>query len=243
MDKLEFIFKNPQKNAVSLTVACVRSSQVSKVFCDFYNQLPKDAPIQLWMQETSPEGVLQALVDSKADIGRIVFAEEECFSIKAKAKKHRLIMELLWKVKPYILVSAKSPLAKQKILSREHLKNFTQLVYSDIQFQDGNFINKELEETLSQRKLHVSERSTAMDVLRNCNDCYLWTTSTHPDILKMYNLVALPCEESTPVIEAMLYPKDRPLSKEMQSMMENLRSVEYHESFLYQEPFQKQTLL
>lgn len=82
-----------------------------------------------------------------------------------------------------------------------------------------------------------------MDVLSSCHDSYLWTVSTHPDIMKTYNLVARPCQGAPSVIEAIVYSKDKPKTQEVLWLLEKLRSSHRNEYLEMQEPFEMDTVL
>lgn len=47
MDRLEFIFKSQKNQAITLNIACVRSSHVAKTISEYYNNLPKDTAVNL----------------------------------------------------------------------------------------------------------------------------------------------------------------------------------------------------
>lgn len=236
MDKLEFIFKNQKNQAISLNIACVRSSHVARSLADYYNSLPKDVAVNLQLMETTPMKVMESIANSQADIGRITFSEQNYVVFNNFVRKNRLIMELLWKVNTYILISKNNPLAQEEEITMDMLKNYTRIYYSDIEFDIVP--SDELSRTIG-----VNERGSMMDILENSTDCYLWTISTHPNTLRSRNLVAKPCKNSPSFIEALLYLKDKPRTKEVQEMIEVFKGMKYTEYFRIQEPFNPETIL
>lgn len=236
IDRLEFIFKNQKSQAVTLNIACVRSSYVAKTISDYYNSIPKDSAINLHITETTPIKVMETLANSEADIGRVSFLEQSYKFFNDLVKKNRLIMEVLWKAKSYVLISSNNPLAEKAELNMDMLKDYTRIYYNDLEYDivpiDG-----------LTRTIAVNERSTMMDILESSHDCYLWTISTHPDTLKIHNLVAKPCKDAPSVIEAIVYHKDKPRTKEAQEFIEEFKGMRYYEYFHMQEPFNPETIL
>ncbi len=236
IDRLEFIFKDQKRKTATLNVACTRSSYVVRILCDYYNQLPADLSVNLKLSELTSLKAMEAVADGQADLGRISFDEINYKSYERFARKNRLIMELLWKVDTYVLMSSNHPLAKHSMITMEMLNQYTRVVYSDLEI---DIIP--IEE--NHRRIAVSDRGTMMDVLSSCQDSYLWTISTHPHILKAHDLVAIPCEGAPAILEAVVYSKNRAITKEMQWFLEKLRSTQYDEYFRIQESFRPDTVL
>lgn len=236
IDRLEFIFKEQKRKTATLNVACARSSHVVNILCDYYNQLSKELSVNINLWECNSLKAMEAVADGQADVGRLGFDESKYTFYQSYARKNRIIMETLWKVDSYVLMSANHPLANHPQITMKMLEEYTRLTYSDMKSEIFP-----MEET--DRQIAVSDRGTMMDVLSKCEDCYLWTISTHPDILKAHNLVTVPCEDSSAIIEAIIYSKNKPITKEMQWVLERLRSTQYDECFRIQETFRPDTIL
>lgn len=231
MDRMLFVFKSEKSKVATLNVACVRSSYVTKAMCDYYNQIPKDTSLQLKLMETTTANALELVAESKADVGRVIFHAHNFQQMNWYCNKKRLALELLWKVKAYILVSENSPLAKEKHITRSMLLACTRLVYIDTE--------EEIDPSGGEdRRIAVSERGTMMDILSGCPDTYIWTVSTHPDTLKRYGLVTMPYVDAPFIIEAIVYSKDRPKTQEMEWFLAQMKTTRYSEYFHIQEPFQ-----
>lgn len=235
-DRLEFIFKNQKNQAVTLNIACVRSSYVAKVLLDYYNRIPKDVAVNLQLIETTPMRVLEAVANSKADVGRISFSEQNGYIYNNFARKNRLVIEYLWKVKSNVLISKNNPLSKEEILNIDMLKGYTRIYYNDVDFDIVAYDE-------IPRIIGVNERATMMDFIRNSEDCYIWTISTHPDIVETHNLVVKQCENAPSIVEAVVYQKDRPKTKEVEDIIKKFKEMRYAESFHVQEEFSHQTIL
>lgn len=236
VDRMEFIFKNQKRDAVSLSVACVPSSHLMRILCQFYSEQPKGLSLDLKITETTPVGVLEAVARSEADVGRIVVPEQNLAEYRQHVQRSRLVMELMWKAKAYVLLSAESPLADEDILSFDMLKGYTCARYAGKEYDavpSGD----------SSRSITVTDRGAMMDVLSSCHDSYLWTVSTHPDIMKTYNLVAKPCRGAPSAIEAIVYSKDKPKTQEVLWLLDKLRSSHRNEYLQMQEPFEMETVL
>ncbi len=236
MDRLEFIFKSQKNQAITLNIACVRSSHVAKTISEYYNNLPKDTAVNLQLIETTPMKVLDAVSNSEADLGRVTFSDQSYQNFNNIIRKNRLIMEVLWKVKTYILISKDNPLAQKEEIYMDMLKGYTRIYYNDME----SII---MHSDDSVRNIGVNERGTMMDILEKSPDCYLWTVSTHPDTLRDHNLVAKPCTDAPSMIEAIVYPKDKPRTKEVQEMIQKFKNMKYEEYFRIQEPFNPETIL
>lgn len=242
MDKLEFIFKKPEKQAVALRMASIRSSYASHLFWEFYRSLPADMPVSLQFKETTVTGVLDAVAKSEADLGKIAFTQNDYAQYQALIHRRRLMMEVLWKVQTYILVPKQSPLAKLDIIPPEALSGYTRAWYKDFE-DESHGPDSALFPDAGERVLFVNDRASMMDLLCECPDCYLITYSTHPQILRRYNLAAKPMGCPASVIEAIVYLREKPLTREMLWIIERYRALRYSEEFLFQEPFRGETIL
>lgn len=236
VDRMEFMFKNKQGKKVVLNIACTRSSYATKVICDFYNQLPNDIPVNLKFIESNSKNVVSAVASSNADFGRIVFGEEYMPFYKRLVQKSRLVMEILWKVKAYVLTSEESDLAQRTDLSADDLSEYTRCIYCD--FEEDIISNEDIDNFIA-----LNERGSMLEVLSSCPDCYLWTISTHPDTLKDHRLVPVPVKNAPFIYEALIYPKDRPRTEEVQWLLGHMKSLKYTEYFQFQEPFHPETVL
>jgi len=234
-DRMEFIFKNQKNNAVTIKIACVRSSYIAKTLSDFYNSIAKDVAVNIQLMETTSMKVLEAVANSNADIGRISYSDKNGYIYNNFARKNRLVMEYLWKGKSNIIVSKNSPLAKEEELTVDMLKGYTRIYYNDVEFDIMGYDE-------IPRIIGVNERATMMDFIKSSTDCYLWTISTHPDILETHNLVVKQCKDAPTMTESVVYHKDKVKTKEMQDMIEKFKKMRYAESFHKQEAFEQETV-
>ena len=75
-------------------------------------------------------------------------------------------------------------LATEEELTMDMLKDYTRIYYSDIEFDIVP--TDEISRTIG-----INERGTMVDILENSTNCYLWTISTHPNILVFKNHLIL----------------------------------------------------
>lgn len=176
--------------------------------------------LNLQVNETSSQKALEAVINSEADIGRILFMEESYLAIKRIASKNRIIMELLWKIHTYVIFSANHPLADLDELHPDMLKDYTRVCYADVEVDVVPIHGV-------RRIFSVNERGTLLDILSNCHDCYMWSVANHADVLQAHNLVIKPCINAPMIIEALVYSKDKPRTREFQWIIERLKSLQY----------------
>lgn len=236
IDHMQFVFRDQKQQTVAFTIAYTRSSHITKLLCEFQNNLPGDAMLNLQLIETSSQKALEAVANSEADIARVLIIKEKYSEFKRFASKNHLIMDLLWNLKTYVMLSVNHPLADVDELQPDMLKDYTRVYYTDVEVDIVPV--RGIKRTIS-----VNDRGTLMDILANCPDCYLWTAATHSYILQAHSLVLKPCVDSPLIIEALVYPQDKSRTREFKWMIERLKSLEYEEYIKSREPFNPETVM
>lgn len=236
IDHMQFVFRDQKQQAVAFTIAYTRSSHITKLLCEFQNSLPRDAMLNLQLIETSSQKAFDAVANSEADIARVLIIKERYSEFKRFASKNGLIMDLLWNLKTYIMLSVNHPLADVEELHPDMLKDYTRVRYTDVEVDIVPV--RGIKRTIS-----VNDRGTLMDILANCPDCYLWTAATHSYVLQAHNLALKPCADAPMLIEALVYPKDKSRTREFKWMLERLKSLQYEEYVQSQEPFDPENVM
>lgn len=234
VDELMNTYSGVKKQKLDIKIASVRSSYMTRTICNFINSLPEDKPFTVKYKETSHFDVINLISSGEADLGWINHQPAHSSYFLNLANYKNLTIETVWKAPFYILMSAKHPLADKAIIEPQMLSDYTELIHGD--FENSSFPYSKVKEECGvdvkcSKTIYIYDRGTLNDLLSNCHNTYLWTMSTHPDLLKIHNLVAKKCNvPNFYTIESILYPKNKSLSEEATWIIDQIKNMKYAEN-------------
>ena len=124
-----------------------------------------------------------------------------------------------------VLLSRKHPLADRDIITSKMLEPYPEVLHGDYEtpmypFSDIRFHNY-FNHAEQKYLIQVTDRGTLMDMLSHVEGCYMWTSSTHPDLMRRFDLVEKQCE-APPVygVDSILIKRNRYVTPEMQSFID-----------------------
>lgn len=204
-----------------LSLITGRSSEICISMTEYINQLVESGlPFRVKFQEDSNYKVVSGVASGEADVG-ILRANTHDMEFFFKMADSKGLQVIKLPPRPYVvLFSRKHPLAEESYITQNMLRPYTEVVHGDYEmpmypFSDykyGSFQQKEAEKNV----VFVYDRGTLMDTLANVRGSYIWTCSTHPILMKTYDLVERQCD-APPVqgVDAVVINKRGQVTQEM----------------------------
>ena len=218
VEKLELMYKIEKKETLYLNVVTTRSSYISSAVTNCINKFETNKDVRVHFKETTVFGVIKDISTDEFDVGvyRPDNTHAEYFAKLAHSKG--LEVKLLGCAPYRLLMSASHPLAKVNKIQSNMLSEYIEVLYGDFKNQEFSYYKaRQLSGVkLPSKIVYVYDRGSLMDMLRDVNGSYLWTTSTYADLLKWFNLVSRECEMPNLMLcEYLVYKKNKKLSKEI----------------------------
>ena len=184
----------------------------------FLNPLRDSEELHVQIRECHPRGALDLLLESFADVA-ILRSPEACQDyFTEQASNHRLVYVPLCKTEFQILVSRQHPLAEYRVLSREKLSAFTEIICRDE-------ATTPQQDSTGSRCIYSVDRLAQIQLLWGNPSAYCWSEPLPEDFLRRNDLFQIPCADSGPVYcEALVYNPSPTLSDLEKALIEQLRN-------------------
>lgn len=224
-EHLKNMYKTGEKARRILSLVTARSSFISLDTADYINEAIKDpGSFRIKLKESTNFSVVNEVATGEADIGilRANTHDEQHYLNMAEKKDLKAIK--LPPIPYVVLLSKNHPLAAEPVITVKMLEPFPEVLHGDYEtpmypFSDTRFHNY-FNHPEHKRLIQVSDRGTLMDMLSHVDGCYMWTSSTHPDLIKRFELIEKQCE-APPVygVDSILIKRNRYITPEMQSFI------------------------
>lgn len=225
-EHLQNQYRMGEKSNRILSVITARSSFISLDAADFINDAIKEpGSFRIQLKESTNFSVINEVASGEADIGILrANTHDEQHYLKMAGKKDLKAFKL--PPIPYVvLLSRKHPLADRDIITSKMLEPYPEVLHGDYEtpmypFSDIRFHNY-FNHAEQKYLIQVTDRGTLMDMLSHVEGCYMWTSSTHPDLMRRFDLVEKQCE-APPVygVDSILIKRNRYVTPEMQSFID-----------------------
>lgn len=225
-EHLQNQYRTKEKTQRTLSVITARSSFISLDAADYINQAIKEpGSFRIQLKESTNFAVVSQVASGEADIGilRANTYDEQHYLDMAEKKDLKAI-----KLPPiaYVLLMHKNhPLAGEPVIMPKMLENYPEVLHGDYEtpmypFSDTRF-RSYFDNEQQKQLIQVTDRGTLMDMLCHVEGCYMWTSSTHPDVMRRFELVERQCQ-APPVygVDSILVKRNRYLTTEMQEFIE-----------------------
>ena len=134
---------------------------------------------------------------------------------------------------PFQLVMSKeSSLAKEETIYSDMLDDNILVIYGDYEIPAASYedIGKSSGSLFSSKRIYVYDRASAMEILHNCPQTYMWSTGLHSDTLSMYNLEMRRCENIKIMnLGGSIYSSDEPLSWSTNAVFQKMLKIDWNE--------------
>lgn len=224
-EHLQNQYKTGDKSSRILSVVTARSSFISLDTADYINAALKEpGSFRIKLRESTNFSVVNEVASGEADIGILrANTYDEQHYLKMAGKKDLKAFKL--PPIPYVVLLSRShPLAGKPVITPKMLEPYPEVLHGDYEtpmypFSDTRFHNY-FNRPEGKRLILVTDRGTLMDMLSHVDGCYMWTSSTHPDLMRRFDLIEKKCE-APPVygVDSILIKRNRYITPEMQAFI------------------------
>ncbi len=208
ISEVESMYKEKRSPKQRFSISVPRASYIADAFAEFSKSLTDD-PAEIYYQETNSMGAVENILQRDFSLGIIRYSEhfEKYFHRLLTEKKFsgRLITEF-----NYVLITRKdSILAQKDKIYFEDLSHCIEIAHADpfVPSLPLSTVKKELLPEYVGRRIYVFERGSQFDLLRKNPQTFMWVSPLPPDLLDMYKLVQLECEENSRIFKDVLIYK------------------------------------
>lgn len=188
-----------QKQTVrTLSVTSMRSSYICMYMTEYIDRInADDVSLQVKFKEATNFDAINDVASGEADIGiiRPNSTNYEYFYNLVKTKHCELIP---LPVTDYcVLMSREHPLAKEECVTSEMLAPYTEVIHGDFEipmFPYSDMKKKAFGGGAVNKTIFVYDRGTLMEMINNVKGSYMWTSTTHPNLVERYGLVEKYCD-------------------------------------------------
>lgn len=224
---LEHFYRKQKPNIIRLSITTMRSSNICTKLIHYLNNInTKERSFRIQFKEATNFDAINDVVSDQADIG-VIRSNSTNFNYFYQLAKSKQCALVPLPAESYsVLMSANHPLAKVEFLNPNMLKPYIEVIHGDFEtpmYPYSEVYTSELAEEHSIKLVLVYDRGTLLDMVRNVWGAYTWTTSTHPNTLKINNVVEKKCENyNIDGREAIIYKKTTPLNQDMLCVIDYL---------------------
>ncbi len=215
-DELTSVGKQNDAMQHELSVISVRSSYVCAAISMFMNrQIDRDVQLNIQFSEVTNIDVIKKLVLGEFGLGILRPSNINLPYLSQLAKSYELDFINLKSLKYVVLMSVHHPLAHNDVISVDELANYTEIVHVDYErnmISIKDFINTPWQ---SKNIVKVCDRGSLLDLVSSVKGAFMWTTGTHSQALKDYNLVEIPCDFDTEYMsmDRIIYKRNKVFTK------------------------------
>jgi DNA-binding transcriptional LysR family regulator len=155
-----------------------------------------------------------------SDVGVIAIKGSEFGIMERYLHKKRLSFTPIVKVKPHVFLRKEHPLAKQKLITAEQLKDYPGMSYEQGE-HSTSFFTEEIVSDYGDKQVQISDRASFMNLLMN-TDCYNIGTGILRSSLDDGRVVSIPYESDDHYVIGYILRMDKTVSDLTKTFLEKL---------------------
>lgn len=215
LDELEEIFRDGETKKKKFSISVPRASYISYAFSAFSAQLPSDAPLEIFYQETDSRHVIGSVVNSDFKLGIIRYAEQHDRYFKDLLTEKGLVGEFVTEFHYRLLMNKTHPLAEKERITMSDLEPYVEVLHADpmIPPLPLSEVRREERRVNADRHIFVFERASQFEILAANDRAFMWVSPVPGEITERYGLVQRECEDLQKVYkDVLIYRKDTRLN-------------------------------
>ena len=195
VERMEDLYRSGGEGRLHFSAAVPRASYIAHAFTNFTCRLPADMHTELTYKETNALRTIQNLLTDEYKLGIIRYASQFDTHFKSMLEEKNFNYELIAEYSHVIVLSAESPLAKKDDILPQDLREYTQIVYSDLYVPSVplSLLKKEELPDPTTNKICVFERASQFNLLSHNPATFLFASPIPPELLSQYHLVQKRC--------------------------------------------------
>lgn len=205
VDEMEKIFKEEKKKNI-FSISVPRASYIADAFVEFSSCLKNIDNVEVYYKETNAYRVINNVINSEYNLGILRYYVNHDRYFKEVIEKRELKCELINQFKYVLIFNKNSPLANNKEIHYDDLKDFIEIAHGDpyVPSLSMNELTKtELSEEI-RRRILVFERASQYELLASNDETFMWVSPVSQTMLDRYGLVQKECIDNTKVYKDLL---------------------------------------
>lgn len=205
VDEMEKIFKEEKKKNV-FSISVPRASYIADAFVEFSSCLKNIDNVEVYYKETNAYRVINNVINSEYNLGILRYYVNHDRYFKEVIEKRELKCELINQFKYVLIFNKNNPLANNKEIHYDDLKDFIEIAHGD-PYVPSLSINELTKTELSEeirRRILVFERASQYELLASNDETFMWVSPVSQTILDRYGLVQKECVDNTKVYKDLL---------------------------------------
>ncbi len=216
IEEVEDLFDKSIYKKQHFSISVPRASYISEAFAELSNGLDAKDNAELIYSETDTMTALKNVSQENYKLAIIRYAEGYDKYYKSVMNSKGLSYELVNEFEYVLLLNKNCPLANEKTISADKLRNYIQITHADpfVPFLPFSETRKEEKTENTSRKIFVLERASQFEILSKNIDAFMWVSPIPQSLLNRYGLIQRRCVNSAKKYKDMLvHKKEYSLSK------------------------------
>lgn len=214
VDEIEELYKNVRTKKQRFSACVPRASYISYAFAEFAKHIDPASPCDIFYKETNSMRTIDNVAKEEYNLGIVRYQSVYEPYFERKFAEKGLVSRMLAEFSYVLLVSEKSPLAKQNNVSPENLAPFIEISHADPYVPSLPLIDArkaELSEFVD-KHVFVFERGSQFRLLENVPNTFMWVSPIPEDLLEKYHLVQIPAENPRKHKDVLIFREDYKLT-------------------------------
>ncbi len=224
VEQSEFIINRYSDNNIltRLYVSTQHYDFVADIFTKLINET-KDNNYRFSLREMKTYEVIRGVETAYCDVGVIAIKDTDFTVMDRYLSQRGITFNKVLEVKPHVFVRKNHPVAKEKIITVEKLKDYPYVSYEQGE-HNNSFFTEELAEILSDKQIEISDRASLMNCLLG-TDSYTIGTGIMPSLLNEGRIVSVPFESDSRYMIGYILRTDKNISKLTENFIELLKNT------------------
>ena len=233
VDALKSTLHIEPEKSVRSNISVTRSYQVNRCIAQFINEHSDNPSFVMNIKETNPFQVVEDVYTRQAELGILHFFDAQKEYFFNCFQRYSLIYHNHYERDFLLVMSKDSPLSAESVITKDMLRDRIIVFYGDYEIPAASYedIAKVNDIILSDRRIYVYDRASAMETLKNCPDTYMWTSGLHDDTLRQYGLILRRCEDvAFKNLGGSIYSSEEPLSWSTNELFKKMLNIDWTEA-------------
>lgn len=231
VDSMENMFRGGGKERKRFSVSVPHADYIAEAFALFSGCADGKIHADLFFREADAAQTVKSVIREECALGIIRYEAKRDREYKSFLDSKELDYELICEFSPSVIMNSASPLADSESVTREELRGFAEVVYTDrYDSPDAPPFPAERDNVESadgeRRYIHVFDRAAVLSILSSNPYAFARTSPVPKDVLEKYGLVQKKRTDDTALFkDVLIHRKDHCLSESDRSFIERLVGV------------------
>ena len=215
IENLETEFKDRGGEKTAFSLSSSREDYIAEAFTRFTRTLTRSGRCEAYYKETNGWRTLSNVLEKDYKLGILRYAASYDKEAKEMLESKNLTCELIAEFRAALAFSKNSPLSLLDEAKLSDLENYTEIAYGDpyVPSVSPTEIKKEELPEGADRRIFVFDRASALRLLSENEETYMWSSPLTEETLSRYNLKQRACKGAKKIYrDVLVYPKNYALT-------------------------------